>query len=270
MSFSILSCKRLDPLSWSLLITINLTMPGRTSQLFEKDPFLLTVRGLPFWVVSGLSTAVWGYWSMRLGTVRTPLFTGFLIYTAGLVGLATIRPRDDLRCLIFAGLAGLGFGAPLVLITAAVQLSTPHHLIATATAVATSARAVGATVFTAIYSAAYGSVIGVKLPNGITSAAIKTGLEADYVPSFIGALTSQNTTALYAIPGVNSTIIDAVMGAENQAYADSLHVVYYIAIPFGVVACFICFFLGDLRSTMNYRVDAPVENLTARRHPAEK
>jgi hypothetical protein len=46
--------------------------------------------------------------------IRTPLFAGFLIYTGGLVGLATIQPRDGLRCLIFAGLAGLGFGAPLV------------------------------------------------------------------------------------------------------------------------------------------------------------
>lgn len=207
---------------------------------------------------------------MRFGTVRTPLFTGFLIYTAGLVGLATIKPHDDLRCLIFAGLAGLGFGAPLVLITAAVQLSTPHHLIATATAVATSARAVGATVFTAIYSAAYGSVIGVNLPDDIGSAAIKAGLSVEYVHAFIGALTSQNITALYAIPGVNSTIIDAATLAEGQAYADSLHVVYYIAIPFGILACLICFFLGDLRSTMNYRVDAPVENLTAKRHPIEK
>jgi Fungal trichothecene efflux pump (TRI12) len=207
---------------------------------------------------------------MRFRTIRAPLFAGFLIYTGGIVGLATIQPHDGLRCLIFAGLAGLGFGAPLVLIVAGVQLSTPHHLIATATAVTTSARAVGATVFTAIFSAAYGSSLDAKLPAEIGNAAIKAGLAVSQVSAFISALMAQDTAALSAIPGVNSTIIDAGMVASKQAYADSLHVVYYITIPFGAVACLACFFLGDLRASMDYRVDAPVENLTAKRHTSEK
>jgi hypothetical protein len=143
-------------------------------------------------------------------------------------------------------------------------------LIATATAVTTSTRAVGATVFTAIFSAAYSSDLSVKLPADIGSAVIKAGLAADHVSAFISALTTQDTAVLLAIPGVNSTIIDAGTVAMKQAYANSLHVVYYIAIPFGIMACLACFFLDDLRTTMNYRVDAPVENLTARRHTGEK
>lgn len=207
---------------------------------------------------------------MRSRTIRAPLFAGFLIYTGGLVGLATIQPHDGLRCLIFAGLAGLGFGAPLILIVTGVQLSTPHHLIATATAVTTSARAVGATVFTAIFGATYGSSLEVKLPAEIGSAVIKAGLAAEQVSTFISALTAQDMAAVSATPGVNSTIIDAGIVAMKQAYADSLHIVYYIAIPFGVAACLASFFLDDLRATMNYRVDAPVENLTAKMHSDEK
>lgn len=207
---------------------------------------------------------------MRFRTVRLPLFTGFVIYTAGLIGLATIQPGDGLSSLIFAGLAGIGFGAPLVLILTAVQLSTPHHLIATATAVTTSARAVGATVFTVIYAAALNARLEVKLPAYIGSAAVKAGLASDNVAAFIGALLAQDTAALSAIAGANSTIIDAALAAMKQAFADSLRVVYFIAVPFGVVACVACYFLGDLRKTMNYRVDAPVENLTARRHSSER
>lgn len=207
---------------------------------------------------------------MQFRTIRTPLLAGFLIYTAGLVGFATIQPRDNLRSIIFAALAGLGFGAPLILIITGVQLSTPHHLIATATAVTTSARAVGATVFTAIFSTAFSSRLGVKLPADIGSAVIKAGLAADHVPALIGALTTEDTGALSAIPGVTSTIIDTAMISMKQAYADSLRIVYFIAVPFGVVACLACFFLDDPAETMNYRVDAPVENLTAKRHTSEK
>lgn len=206
---------------------------------------------------------------MRARTVRTPLFAGFLIYTAGLVGLATIQPSDGLRSLVFAGLAGLGFGAPLILIVTAVQLATPHHLIATATAVSTSARAVGATVFTAVYSAVFSARLGVELPAEIASAVVDAGLATDNVTAFIGALTASDAAALSAIPGATSAVINAGLAAMNQAYADSLRVVYYIAIPMGVVACLACFFLGDLRKTMNYRVDAPVETLTAKRQAGE-
>jgi hypothetical protein len=205
---------------------------------------------------------------MRFRTVRTPLFAGFLIFTAGLVGLATLRPSDDTRAIVFASLAGLGFGGPLVLIVAAVQLSTPHHLIATATAVTTSARAVGATVFTAIYSAAFGDEIAKKLPNGIIKAVTQAGLAAERIPEFMQAFLGKDTAALSAIPGVNSGVIEAATEAMKVAYADSVRVVYYIGIAFGATACVACFFLDDLRGTMNYRVDAPVEHLEAKRPSA--
>uniref|UniRef100_A0A8H7NHM4 Major facilitator superfamily (MFS) profile domain-containing protein n=1 Tax=Bionectria ochroleuca TaxID=29856 RepID=A0A8H7NHM4_BIOOC len=225
-----------------MLFSYVIFYPVMTAILFEQDPFLLTVRGLPFWVVSGLSTVGWGYWSMRFRTIRSPLFAGFLIFTAGLVGFATVRPGDDLNCLIFAGLA----------------------------AVTTSARAVGATVFTSVFSAAYSSELQVKLYAKIAEAATKVGLATDHVPAFVSAFTAQDTGALSAIPGVNSTVVEAAASAMSQAYAESLHVVYYIAISFGAAACLACFFLGDLRNTMNYVVDAPVESLTAKRHATEE
>ncbi len=60
------------------------------------------------------------------------------------------------------------------------------------------------------------------------------------------------------------------MAAMKQAYADSLRIVYFIAVPLGVVACLADFFLVDPTKSMKYRVDVPVENLIARRHTGEK
>jgi sugar phosphate permease len=95
-------------------------------------------RGQPFWVACGLSTIFYGYASTKLRTIRAPLFVGFLLLTAGVIGFSTVQPNDSTRTIIFSGLAGIGFGGPLVLIIAGVQLSTPHHLIATATALTVS------------------------------------------------------------------------------------------------------------------------------------
>ena len=212
------------------------------------------------------STVLWGYGSSKLRIIREPLFFGFLIFTAGIVGIATIEPSGSTRALIFSGLAGIGFAAPLILIIAGVQLSTPHHLIATATAVVTSSRAVAATVFTAIFAAALTTRLDIDIPNYTAKAALGAGLPASSLPAFIKALAGADTAALPKIPGVTPKIIAAGVIALKQAFADSIRVVYIIAAPFGVLACLACFFLVDMRKTMNYHVDAPVEELHARPH----
>jgi hypothetical protein len=204
--------------------------------------------------------------STKFGTIREPLFVGYLIFTAGIVGLATIQPGDSLNAMVFAGLAGIGFGAPLILVITGVQLSTPHHLIATATAVTTSSRAVAATVFTAIYAAALGSRLDDDIASYTAKAALSAGLPVSSLHAFVEALASSDTAALSKIPGVTPTIIALGVAALKQAFADALRVVYIIAAPFGALACIACLFLGDLRETMNYRVDAPIEDLHAKPH----
>ena len=196
------------------------------------------------------------------------MFVGFVIFTSGIVGLATIEPDQSTNAIVFSGLAGLGFGAPLVIVIAGVQLSTPHHLIATATALTTSARAVAATVFTAIYAAALNSRLDKYIPQYVAEAATNAGLPSKSLPPFIEALTASNQAALLKVPGATPAIIQASVEALKQAFADGIRVVYIIAAPFGLVACAACFFLGDLKDTMNYRVDAPVEDLHAKNHHA--
>lgn len=239
---------------------------NRTTSLFEQDPFLLVARGQPFWIACGLSTVLYGYVSTKLRTIRLPLFAGFLFFTAGMIGLATIQPNDSTSAIAFAGLAGLGMGGPLVLVIAGVQLSTPHHLIATATAVTTSARAVSATVFTAIYGATLTTRLDKDIPSYVAEAALHAGLPKSSLGAFIKALAGNDAAALPSVPGVTPTIIKAGVVALKQAFADGIRAVYMIAAPFGALACIACFFLGDLKTTMNYHVDAPVEDLHAKHH----
>ncbi|KAJ5643139.1 uncharacterized protein N7484_005646 [Penicillium longicatenatum] len=242
--------------------------PVLTAHLFETDPFFESARQQPYWIASGVSTVIYGYASVKFRTIRFPMIAGFLILTAGVVGLASIQPGDDINSLAFAALAGLGFGAPLILIIAGVQLAVPHHLIATATAATTSSRAVAAAVFTAIASAAMTSRLDEYIPTYTAKAALEAGLPKSSLAEFIKALTSADTAAIQKVAGVNSGIIEAGAMALKQAYADGIRVVFIIAAPFGVVAIIACIFLGDVKSVMNYGVDAPVEDLHAK-HPRQ-
>ncbi len=241
----------------------------RTTALYETDTFLLAAREQPFWVAGGVSALVWGFWSVKARSIRVPLFAGFFIFTAGIVGFATIQPEDSTRACIFAGLAGIGFGAPLVLIIAGIQLVTPHTLIATGTSLAIASRAVSSSVFTAIYAASLTERLEPNIISYVGKAALSAGLPATSVQAFVAALASDNTAALTKIPGVTPSIIEVSVNALKQAFADSIRVVFIIAAPFGALACLLCFFISDLSSEMDYRVDAPIEDLHARRRLAK-
>lgn len=221
---------------------------------------------MPYWVAYAISTPIYGYFSTKTRLIREPLAFGFVLFTAGVAGLATIEPGQSFNQLAFAALAGFGFGAPIVLIISGVQLNVPHHLFATATAVINSARAVGATVFTSIYGAALTKNLGDKIPRYLAQAAAKAGLPETSIPDFVGALASGNIAGLSDIPGVNQGVIAAGGAALKQAYADSLHTVFIIGAPFGAVAVILCFFLSSYKKMMSYRVEAPVEELHAKHH----
>ena len=107
--------------------------------------------------------------------------------------------------------------------------------------------------------------LATDLPNYVAAAALSTGLPGTSVLAFVKALAANDTAALTKIPGITPIIILARFKALQHAFADSLRVVYMIAAPFGAVACIACFFVGDMRPTMNYRVDAPVESLHAKK-----
>lgn len=219
-----------------------------------------------FWVSSAVGSVIFGYFSTKFRTVREPLAVGFLIFTGSIVGFACIQPNFSAATIAFGCLAGFGFGSALILLVAAVQLSTPHHLIATATAVLTSTRAVFATVFTAIYAAALRQRLGTKLPSYVAQAATESGLAPSSLEAFLGAFLSNDPDALAQVSGATPAVIGASAVALKQAFADSFRIIYIIAAPFGVVAIIASLCLGNLRSVMNYSVDAPVEKLQAKHH----
>ncbi|KAJ4392693.1 hypothetical protein N0V91_011305, partial [Didymella pomorum] len=237
--------------------------------IYATDPLKVVARVLPFPLMACVGTFIFGFWSTRFRTIRSPMAVAFLIWAGGLVGLATLQPSDGLRQIIFVGIAGLGFGGPVILILAGVQLAVPHKLIGTSSALTTSVRALAGTVFIAIYSTTLNNRLATNLPKQIAPAVLQLGLPATSLGAFIGALGAGNPAALEKIPGITQAIIDTGLKAFKQAFADSIRIVFIIAAPFGVAAIVLTYFLGSMRETMNYAVDAPMEQLHAKHHHTE-
>ncbi|KEF62896.1 uncharacterized protein A1O9_00870 [Exophiala aquamarina CBS 119918] len=240
--------------------------PILTQALYETDPFLINARTEPFWIAATLSSPVWAWASTRFRNIRDPLLAGLVIYVAGNIGFTTLQPGQSLNALIFAGIGGIGFGAPLVAIISGIQLSTPHSLIATATALAVCSRSIFAAVFTAIFSAVLTNRLPGELASKVPPAIIAAGLPPTSVEAFIAALTSGDTEALQQVAGVTAEIIGAGVLALQQSYANAIRVIFIIVSAFGALAVVFAAFIDDLKSGMNYRVEAPMEVLQAKDH----
>jgi hypothetical protein len=124
---------------------------------------------------------------------------------------------------------------------AGVQLSTPYHLIATATAVTTSSRAVSATIFTAIYGVTLNTRLNKYIHGYVAEAAMEAWLPTSSVEAFVKAIADSNSEGLSGIKGVNPAITSAGVAALKQAFADGIRAVYMIAAPFGALGCVACF-----------------------------
>lgn len=219
---------------------------------------------MPYWVATMLTGPIWAYIATRYRTIRWPMFCGFAIWTGGVIGFATLQPGQGFNALAFAAVSGIGFGSPLVMIVTGVQLSVPHGLIATATSVATSSRAICNAVFTSIYLAVFTARLETAIPKKIPPAVIAAGLPVSSIPGFIQALTSNDPTSLKTIPGVSPAIIGTGVAVYKQVYADSIRTVFIITSAIAAVATICVWLVSDMRKEMTYQTDAPVEELRAK------
>ncbi|VUC25019.1 unnamed protein product [Clonostachys rosea] len=256
---TLIICYALVAVEGAVLFSYVIFYPIMTETLFETDPLLVAVRLIPFWLASGLSTMAFGWFSTKFRTIKYPLAVGYLIYLAGMVGFSTIQPGHNANAVAFAIVSGLGFGGPLILIFSGVQLCVPHSLLATATALCTSVRSVAGVVFTTIYSAIYSSRISSNISSYVSKAVTEAGLPTESIGPFTTALTNADAQNLSQVKGVNDTIIRTGEAAMKNAYADSLRYSFIIAAAIGVIGFILCFFIGDLKSTMNYQIDAGLE-----------
>lgn len=207
---------------------------------------------------------MFGLFSSKILSIRAPMTIGFVIWTGAMVGFATLQPGQSANSLAFSALSGLGLAAPLGLIITGVQLAVPHSHIAAATALVSVSRAASGSISTAVYFTLFENRLKTKLPQYVAEAAAKAGLPSQSIPAFVGALAAEQTATLAQISGMTPAIIRAGVAALEQAFADSMRAVYYIAAALGALAVLLCYFIGPLASTMTYHVDAPLEELHAK------
>jgi len=177
---------------------------------------------------------------------------GHLSATFG-AALAATTPDTPGMTVAFGTLAGIGIGGVIVPATTVSLIVVPDPLLATAAALALSIRTVGGSIGYTIYAAIFNNKLRNNLPRIVAAYVSKAGLPSTYLNEFVTIFLTA-PTKLATAPGYTPAIAEAATIGSRWAYAESLKYVWYVTIPFGVLAAISCLFLPSIRNYQTNRI----------------
>jgi hypothetical protein len=155
-------------------------------------------------------------------------------------------------------LIGAFVAAGTVVSTAMIQLGVSHEYIGIATGLAITARSMGGSVGTTIYSSILASRIKHYLVPDVAKPLAQAGVDPAKIPAIIGALLAGDATNPAVTEQLPDILIIAVNGIK-QAYAHSFRVVYLVAIAFGVMGTVCVAFSANVDHLMTRTVDIKLD-----------
>lgn len=210
-------------------------------------------KTLPFFMAVMVLAPFMSIYVTKRKDLKWPLAAGFTFFTAGMIGIA-LAGTSAVKACVFAGLGGIGFTAPLILVTTLAQLSTPPLFIGIASALVISSRTLGGTVGLGIAEAIYGSFTTDQIPAAIAETALSMGLDPSLLGALIGGLFSGQ--GLSVIPG---PIIGAASAEMVKIQVHAYKIVWLAFLPGTIIAAIACCFLVNPTERMNWVTDAPLK-----------
>ncbi|CAM1506340.1 Fc.00g059810.m01.CDS01 [Cosmosporella sp. VM-42] len=231
----------------------------QVSVLYESDSLIVGVRYSITFICSTIGGLVAGWYCAITRRSRFITVLAFVLFAVFFACMAASTRSTSQPTWGYVVLLGFALGMTLTTLITTAQLSTPPQLISTASGLVISVRSLGGTISLAIYQAIFINQLN-SLPASIATAVTSEGLASGEVSGFVKAFIARNSTALEAIPGVNSDIIQAGTIALEDTYVSGFRYVWTAACGFVILAVVGAVFLQDIKKEFNMHIDAPVEN----------
>jgi hypothetical protein len=136
-----------------------------------------------------------------------------------------------------------------------VQLGVPHAYIGVGTAMVITARSIGGSVGTTLYSTILADRVRHYLIMDVANPLAKAGVSSETIPHIIEALQGGHIGAL----GLSPEIIAITGAGLKQAYAHSFRIVYLITLAFGVMGTICVAFSRNVDDQMTNKVDIKLD-----------
>ncbi|PVH69618.1 MFS general substrate transporter [Cadophora sp. DSE1049] len=221
-----------------------------------KEWFFLFMITFLTAIVASLAAAAYSAVFKKLRLPIVVAYTSFMIFN---ILMATLTLSSGTALWTYPIFLGFGLGVCLTCLVTIAQLSAPPGLISISTGLLLSVRSLGGSVALAIYNAIFNSQISTALSRDIAANILPLGVSPSILPAFIQGLTSQNMTAVAALPGVDPVVILAGVRGLKEAYLASFRYIWVTAAIFSAIAAFGALFIINPTKDLNMHVDAPLE-----------
>ncbi len=200
------------------------------------------LRLLPMVLGLLVSSILSGNIVSRTGRYKIFPILGSIGISAGLYLLSLLTPDTGLvLSSLYMLVLGIGIGLAMQVLTIAVQNTVDYADLGVATSGVTFLRSIGSSFGAAIFGSIYASQLTTNLGTTLARNPLPTGVDPHVT----------------AVPSLLHALPDAVSRPIVQAYSDSLHTVFLYAVPFGLLALVVSFFLKEMPLRDTSRASAP-------------
>ncbi|KAF2815944.1 trichothecene efflux pump [Mytilinidion resinicola] len=198
-----------------------------------------------------------GYIFKAVGHARilVTIAVGAMALCCGLQAIVT--PGSHIASTILVVLIGGFLSAANVFQVTIVQLTVAHEYIGVASALITTARSVGGSVATAIYTSILKNKLVAFIPKYLALPLALAGVAPVSLPAVIGALTTG--TGLEALATLTPQQLEVGVYGLKESYAHAFRVVYLVTIAFGVLGTIAVCFTANVGHLMTRKVDIRLE-----------
>jgi EmrB/QacA subfamily drug resistance transporter len=200
------------------------------------------IRLLPMVLGLLVASIVAGNIVSKTGRYKIFPILGSFGISAGLYLLSLLTPDTGIvLSSLYMLVLGVGIGLAMQVLTIAVQNTVDYADLGVATSGVTFLRSIGSSFGAAIF----GSIYSGQLTGNLGAALARNPLPQGVDPH------------VTAVPSLLHALPDVVSRPIVQAYADSLHTVFLYAVPVGLLALLVSFFLKEMPLRDTSRASAP-------------
>jgi hypothetical protein len=238
--------------------------------LLTTDFFLSVVYNLPNSLCTMVAAMGCSWIASKTREAKWVAVAGVFCLTLGSGLMAIMNPDTGYGpYAVASALLGMGIGCLGVIIHVISTLATPDRLIATAVSIGTSIRGLGGAIGMVMATLVYTNKLTKLLPEYVVPAVIGAGLPPSSVKGFMEAISSHNPEMIQRVPGVTAAVLQAFNLANKRANADSYRYIWFVIVPFGVVAILIALCLKSTKEQMTLEVASAVRSHFSKDKKAE-
>lgn len=245
--------------------SLSALLPQGSLYMFTTNGIEIGVLALPNNIVSIVVSVIIPIFAHKIGHIKWLFVIGMALQVIFIgASAATVNPNNKMAWAFVPA-----FGVPMFLMVtilgyAIASLHVPYSLLGVAMGLLGTFRSAGGAVGNAIFNTIFQTKSKTYAGEEISRAAIAAGLNPADLGAIISGTITYNVGAPYAaslgsIEGMTPAIAETLQHAVRHAYGRAFQFVFYITIPFGVVALLASLMVEDPTPYMTNHTQAAME-----------